>query len=111
MNQKEKLEYIEEALINKMMEKHNLTLEDIKSNLDEDKRWVIDGQDWFVYYTMTKEEYEVFRKWAINEIKKTFRMTKRRAEDEFGWWFLNIGLRVADENGKTEFVNIINKKD
>jgi hypothetical protein len=77
-----------------MMEKFNITYDDIISHVDEDKRWVIDGKDWYQYYTFTEDEEAEFRKKAIDLIRKRLRCSKGYAEDQFAWWNLNIGLSV-----------------
>lgn len=97
MNRENKLTKLNEDLINLMMEKYNITYNDIKSNLDENGRWLIDGEDWFRYYTFTPEEYEEFRKKSIGLIRKTMRWSKSTSEKEFAWWNLAIGLSVKHQ--------------
>ena len=49
---------------------------------------------WFFNWTLTVEQYEEFRKYAIPLIKKTFKCNKAKAEQTFGWFDLQFGLRV-----------------
>ena len=102
MTRDEKVKQLNKDLINLMMEKYGITYDDILSHVDSDKRWVIDGQDWFVHYTLTKTEEEEFRKKAVDLIKKRLGVSKAYAENEFSWWNLSIGLRVIDEQEQTE---------
>ena len=50
------------------MEKYNITYDDIISHIDENKRWIIDGKNWFQYYTFTKAEADEFRKKAVCQV-------------------------------------------
>ena len=94
----EKISKLNQDLINLMMERFNITYDDIISHLDENKRWLIDGKDWFSYYQFSKEEAEDFRKKAVDLIKKTLRCSKAAAQREFSWWNLSIGLSVKPDN-------------
>jgi|694.fasta_scaffold00478_11 hypothetical protein len=85
----EKKEKLVKELINKMLEKHAVNYDDIKENQK------IGDIEWFMYYTWTQEEYEIFKKWAIPLIKKTLRITKEGAEKEFSWFDLMWGLKVV----------------
>lgn len=53
---------------------------------------------WFFNWTMTQEQYEQFKAYAIPLIKKTFKCNKAKAEQTFGWFSLQFGLRIS-ENG------------
>lgn len=78
-------------LINKELEKYNVTVEDIK----EDK-------DWFSKYTFdSKEEYNNWRDYCIETIKKHYKISKKRAEREFAMFSLCYGLRMNYEDKKT----------
>lgn len=94
----EKIKELDIKLINLMMEKFNITYDDIMNNIDENKRWLIDGKDWFQYYTMTEEEYNIFKPKAIKLIKDITKWSKKTCEQEFCFWWLNIGLIVEKEN-------------
>ena len=96
MNRQDKIHALNVELINMMLEKHGITYDTIIANRDENKRWVIDGKDWYSYYTMTKSEYEEFRKKAVALIAKKLKLNKKVAEKEFSWWFLQIGLNIEE---------------
>jgi hypothetical protein len=51
---------------------------------------------WFFNWTMTQEQADQFRAYAIPLIKKVFKCNKSRAEGTFSWFFLEFGLRVID---------------
>ncbi len=96
MNKESKINALNVELINMMLEKHGITYDTIVTNLDENKRWLIDGKDWYSYYTLTKPEYEEFRKKAVALIMKKLKYNKKAAENEFSWWYLHIGLSIEE---------------
>ena len=102
MTYDDKIKNLNMELINMMMEKYNLTYDDILSHVDENKRWIIDGKDWFQYYTFTEEEADEFREKAIELIKKRLRCSKANAKNEFSWWNLMYGLSVVRDENKVE---------
>ena len=51
--------------------------------------------EWYSDWTITYEQYEVLKKYAIPLIKKVFKCNKSRAEGIFGWWNLQFGLRIS----------------
>jgi hypothetical protein len=77
-------------LINKMLEKHGVDFAFVSSNPK------IDGEDWYKYYTCTSEEQTAFKEYAIEYIRKKWRMSKKFAEREAGMFILMFGLRVQD---------------
>ena len=96
MNKENKIHEVNVELINMMLEKYGITYDTVVANLDENKRWIIDGKDWYSHYTLTKAEYEEFRKKAITLISKKLKCNQKVAGNEFSWWFLNIGLTVEE---------------
>lgn len=51
---------------------------------------------WFFNWTITTEQYNQFRAYAIPLLKKTFRYNKRKAEETFDFFNLQFGLRIKD---------------
>jgi beta-xylosidase len=51
---------------------------------------------WFFNWTMTQEQADEFKAYAIPLIKKVFKCNKSRAENTFSWFSLEFGLRVKD---------------
>ncbi len=49
---------------------------------------------WYSENSMTEEQYEMFKGYAIPLIKKVFKCSKKKAEDTFRWFDLMYGLRV-----------------
>lgn len=54
--------------------------------------------EWYSDWTMTSEQYEKLKSYAIPLLKKVFKCNRSRAEGIFGWWSLQFGLRIDDEN-------------
>ena len=59
------------------------TIEDIKSD-----------EKWYHNNTMTPEQHEEFKAYAIPLLKKIFKFNKARAEGTFSWFNLQFGLRI-----------------
>lgn len=55
--------------------------------------------EWYSKWTMTDEQQNQLRDYAIPLIKKIFKCNKKRAEGIFGWFLLQFGLRI--DNTKT----------
>lgn len=62
------------------------------------KTWDEAQQDdmWFFNWTMTEEQADEFKRYAIPLIKKVFKCNRRKAEATFGWFWLEFGLRVKN---------------
>lgn len=59
----------------------------------------IKTEKWYSEWTMTDEQHDRLKAYAIPLIKKVFKCNKKRAEGIFGWFDLQFGLRIA--NSKT----------
>lgn len=60
-----------------------------KSMLD-----TLDDDKWYFNITMTPEQHEEFKRYAIPLLKKTFKFNKGKAEKTFQWFDLQFGLRI-----------------
>lgn len=49
---------------------------------------------WFTNNTMTPEQHEEFKAYAIPLLKKVFKFNKAKAEQTFSWFDLSYGLRI-----------------
>lgn len=58
---------------------------------------VEDDEQWYYNNTMTQEQHEEFKRYAIPLLKKIFKFNKGRAEETFGWFSLQFGLRIKKE--------------
>ncbi|MEI6186940.1 MAG: hypothetical protein WCP46_00360 [Alphaproteobacteria bacterium] len=51
-------------------------------------------EKWFSNNTLTPEQYDSFKEYAIELIKKTLKLNKDKAKLQFSWFDLMYGLRV-----------------
>ena len=77
-------------LINKMVEKHNVNYEYLIDNP------LIDGQDWFSYFTWTQKEQEDYTEWAVNFLHKKKKWSKDFARKQMTWFMVAFGLRCVE---------------
>lgn len=75
-------------LINKMFEiaGHDVTLDDIINRKD----------DWYTNWTMTVEQYEQWKNWGTDYLRKSLRLRKEAAQKQMAWFALNYGLKFSD---------------
>lgn len=50
--------------------------------------------DWYEQNTMTQQQYEEWRDWAVAYLRKNLRMPKYKAIKEFNWLNLYCGLKI-----------------
>lgn len=84
-----KKEEVIRILINKMLEPYKVDYDYIKENP------VIDGKNWYTYYTMSEEQEKEFEAFAVDVLKKELRLNQVRAESEYSWFSLMYGLKVV----------------
>lgn len=83
MSTKNSKENVFKELINKQLEPHNKTIDDVK---DED--------EWYLKYTTTKEKEKEFIEWGKDLIKKKLKINEQRAQKEMSWFILGYGLKT-----------------
>lgn len=76
---------IGDHLLKKQLEIVNKTFDDAKAD-----------DMWFFNWTITQEQHDRFKGYAIPLIRKIFKCNKTRAESIFGWFDLEFGLRVLN---------------
>ena len=77
----------------------NITRHLIEYQLDMVGKRLVDTLDddmWYFNWTMTQEQHEEFKRYAIPLLKKIFKFNKGRAETTFGWFDLQFGLRIKN---------------
>lgn len=57
---------------------------------------------WFFNWTMTQDEHNQFKAYAIPLIKKVFKCNRKRAESTFAWLDLEFGLRIKNNDNEQE---------
>ena len=58
---------------------------------------VENDEKWYYNNTMTEEQHEEFKRYAIPLLKKIFKFNKGKAEQTFQWFDLQFGLRIKKE--------------
>jgi len=53
-------------------------------------------KEWYSKWTMTQEQHDEFKAYALPLLKKVFKCNKLRAEATFQWWDLQFGLRIKN---------------
>jgi hypothetical protein len=72
------------ALINKTVEEANETPE------------------WFSVWSMTEEQHEGFKAYALPLLKKVFKFNTNKAKSTFAWFDLCYGLRIQKKENDTK---------
>ena len=75
----------------------NITRHLIEYQLDMVGKRMVDTLDddmWYFNWTMTPEQHEEFKRYAIPLLKKIFKFNKAKAESTFGWFDMQFGLRI-----------------
>lgn len=57
---------------------------------------VTNDEYWFTNNTMTQEQHEEFKAYAIPLLKKVFKFNKSKAEQTFSWFDLQFGLKIKN---------------
>lgn len=85
-------------LINKMFEYAHIpqTYDDIKDRKDE----------WYREFTMTQEESNAFKDYAIRYLKRELKTGYYKADTEYQWFDLMYGLRISDKKTDTNFEDL-----
>ena len=66
------------------------------SMIDKSMQEAYMTKEWYSKWTMTTEQHEVFKAYALPLIKKVFKCNKSKAENTFDWFDLQFGLRIKD---------------
>jgi hypothetical protein len=77
----------------------NITRHLIEYQLDMVGKRLVDTLDddmWYFNWTMTQEQHEEFKRYAIPLLKKIFKFNKGRAEQTFDWFDMQFGLRIKN---------------
>jgi hypothetical protein len=53
-------------------------------------------KEWYSKWTMTQEQHDQFKAYALPLLKKVFKCNKSRAESTFDFFDLQFGLRIKN---------------
>jgi hypothetical protein len=98
MNKTEKIRELFIELINKQLEPHSVTYEDVKEN-----------PSWYMQYNTTLEDEQIFLKYCIKRIKEVLKVNTKRAEQEAQWFLLQWGLTTNINSINTDKINKTSK--
>lgn len=87
-----------EVLINKELEKYNITMDDILSLPEEQ---LVEGIPWYNYYTFdSKEEFNTWKEFCIDVLSRqvTPKLSKERINEQFSMLNLGWGLKINYED-------------
>ena len=56
----------------------------------------LDDDKWYFNWTMTSEQHEEFKKYAIITLKKVFKFNTNKAKETFQWFHEHFGLRIKN---------------
>lgn len=84
MNKREKQKAVFIELVNKQLEPFNVTYNDVTND-----------PDWYMRYSITKEQEDLFINWGIALIREKLKLTKKMAEQEMNWFILQWGLTTS----------------
>jgi len=90
----EKIQKLFIELINKQLEPHELTYEDVKDN-----------PNWYMEYNTTVEAEREFISYCTNRIKKVLKLNSKRAQTEAQWFILQWGL-TTNQNTPESLKNL-----
>jgi len=98
MNKSEKTRNLFIELINKQLEPHGVTYEDVKEN-----------PSWYMDYSTTPEQEEIFIKYCVDRIKSVLKLNSRRALTEAQWFVLQWGLTTNTNSTNVDKINKTSK--
>lgn len=75
------------------MEDHLLVIE--LAIISKTKLDTLDVENWQFEWTITRNQYDEFRKNSIKLIQDTFRCRKVRAEETFEFFYKQLGMRIS----------------
>ena len=85
MNKRERQRDVFMQLVNKQLEPHGVTYEDVKSD-----------PEWYMKYKTSAEDEKVFLDWGTDLIRTNLKLNKNLAESEMSWFILQWGLTTAN---------------
>lgn len=98
MNKREKQRDVFMQLVNKQLEPHGVTYEDVKTD-----------PEWYMRYKTSQLEEEAFISWGIGLIQNKLNLNKKLAEREMSWFILQWGLTTVPSEAQQVLVEKANK--
>lgn len=57
---------------------------------------VVSNDKWRREWSLTRNQYDIFRDYSIKTLKKTFKFRKAKAEATFEWFYKEFGLKIKN---------------
>lgn len=86
MDRREKTTLLFKELINKQLEPHGVTYEDVKND-----------PNWYMNYSTDQDTEKEFIEYSINRIQEVLKLNKAMAEKEAQWFILQWGLTTVPQ--------------
>jgi hypothetical protein len=64
------------------------------SLLEKTVRDALENPNWKQEWSISKEQYEEFKRYSIPLLKKVFKFNKSKAENTFNFFWLHYGIRI-----------------
>jgi len=91
MERREKQREVFVNLVNKQLEPHGVTYDDVKSD-----------PNWYMNYQTTTEQEGEFINWGVDMIQESLGMNRKMAEQEMSWFILQWGLTTIQPGSETQ---------
>ncbi len=62
----------------------------------KDRTVLIDDDKWRFNVTITRIQLNEFREYSISLLQKIFKINKKKAKDNFEWFWMRFGLRIKN---------------
>jgi len=86
---------------------HNITMTQVEESHPE---WMKEPQkhtrDFYNTYQVSQEQHDEWYIWAINEIAKKYRCSKKKAKHDFALAYLNVAPSVHINNSQTNIESL-----
>ena len=60
------------------------------------KEDLINDDRWRFNFTITNDQLWEFRRYSIFTLQKVFKINRKKAEDNFEWWWKMFGVRIKN---------------
>jgi len=64
--------------------------------VDKKRVDTLDVENWRFTWTLTRNQYDIYRDYTIKFCKKTFRCNRQKAVGMFEWFYKEFGLRIKN---------------
>lgn len=62
---------------------------------------ILEDDNWYSTFTMTEQQERTWMEWSVEYLRENANFSKKKAEQEMGWFNLGFGFRVEYQTDKT----------